>query len=334
MTEHADAASPAGDDAAQRASEQARLRRQRRDAKIKAGGADRLNKITGIGGRVVGETEQATPVVPAEPAGPAAAITASSTSSAAAQSHADPDEVDISEHFYKPRATSWRASATAEAEPAISEAQLRQMMLGFDRPGQSNAGTPGSGTPGAAGIAPNMEEDPMMKMMAQIMGGAGGPGSSPFPGMPPMAGMPGQQQPPPQASSYHTVWRLVHALVALGLGFYLTLFTTFAGTRLERDAAAVAHQQHLAADDDNERHKRIFFWIFATSEAVLLTTRIFLDKGRAPPPGFIWTVVGFVPEPFKGYLTVGLKYGQIFTTVRTDILTCMFVLGVCSWLRA
>ncbi len=42
------------DAAAQRASEQARLRKERREAKLKAGGSARLNKITGIGGRVVG----------------------------------------------------------------------------------------------------------------------------------------------------------------------------------------------------------------------------------------------------------------------------------------
>lgn len=55
MTENAEAASST-DAAAQRASEQARLRRERREAKIKAGGASRLNKINGLGGRVVGGT--------------------------------------------------------------------------------------------------------------------------------------------------------------------------------------------------------------------------------------------------------------------------------------
>lgn len=40
------------DAAAQRASEQARLRKERREAKIKAGGSARLNKITGASGGV------------------------------------------------------------------------------------------------------------------------------------------------------------------------------------------------------------------------------------------------------------------------------------------
>ena len=39
------------DAAAQRAAEQARLRKERREAKIKAGGSARLNKIMGNGGR-------------------------------------------------------------------------------------------------------------------------------------------------------------------------------------------------------------------------------------------------------------------------------------------
>lgn len=46
--------SSSSDAAAQRAAEQARLRKERREAKIKAGGTSRLDKITGIGGRVVG----------------------------------------------------------------------------------------------------------------------------------------------------------------------------------------------------------------------------------------------------------------------------------------
>lgn len=43
------------DAAAQRAAEQARLRKERREAKIKAGGTSRLNKITGLGGRAPGK---------------------------------------------------------------------------------------------------------------------------------------------------------------------------------------------------------------------------------------------------------------------------------------
>ncbi|POR34124.1 Uncharacterized protein TPAR_05662 [Tolypocladium paradoxum] len=313
------AAATSSDAAAQRAAEQARLRKERREAKIKAGGSARLNKITGIGGRIVGETEQASPIVSGEAFAPDAAPAHS----------ADPDEVDISQHFYAPNTTA-RAHVVAP-EGAISEAQLRQMMLGLDRPGQSNSPSPAPGLNGA----PGMEDDPLMKMMTQMMGGGSAgfpPGASPFPGMP---GMPPQQpQPAARPDRYTPFFRLLHALLALGLGLYVTLLTPFSGTRMERERAALAHAQLSADDAANEHRKRVFFWIFATGEAVLLTTRFFLDKGRQPPPGILWTVVGFIPEPFKGYVTVALRYGQIFTTVRADILACMFVLGICSWWKS
>lgn len=45
------------DAAAARAAEQARIRKERREAKIRAGGSARLNKITGVGGGYQGETD-------------------------------------------------------------------------------------------------------------------------------------------------------------------------------------------------------------------------------------------------------------------------------------
>ncbi|KAJ6441964.1 GET complex subunit GET2 [Purpureocillium lavendulum] len=350
MADSAAATTNDAEAAAQRASEQARLRRERREAKIKAGGSARLNKITGIGGRVVGDTEQASPVVTPPPATDASPKPRSASGSQA--HHADPEEVDISEHYYAPRTTTPRrgGGGGGGVEPNISDAQLRQMMLGFDRPGQSASPSPSPGPgPGGPALPPGMEDDPLMKMMSQMMGGAGGaggfpPGASPFAGMPGMPGMPGaQQQQAARPDAYTTFFRILHALLALGLGLYVTLLTPFSGTKLERERAAVAHAAHLAhtddaaaasVDDANERHKLMFFWIFATGEAVLLTTRFFLDKGRSPPSGMIWSLAGFVPEPLRGYLLVALRYGQIFTTVRADILACMFVLGVCSWWKS
>ena len=51
----------AEDAAAARAAEQARLRKERREAKIKAGGASRLNKITGLGGGIQRGTTPGSP---------------------------------------------------------------------------------------------------------------------------------------------------------------------------------------------------------------------------------------------------------------------------------
>ncbi|KAI9158471.1 hypothetical protein HJFPF1_06466 [Paramyrothecium foliicola] len=312
------------DAAAERAAEQARLRKERREAKIKAGGSARLNKITGMGGRVVGESTF-TPPAP-EPSTPAAApppaATTATTPSKTPSSHAaDPDEVDISQHFYTPAATA-RNAPSPIPEPSLSEAQLRQMMLGLDRPGQAGPGFPDVGGPGG-------DEDPLMKMMTQMLSG-GGPGG--FPGMPSMPGgaSPAMQQQAQRPDPYTALWRILHALVAISLGFYIAVLTPFNGTRTQREREAVAADP-LAAEF--EHHKRVFFWIFTTAEAVLLTTRLLLDKGRAPPSGIVYTVAGFLPEPIKGYLLVALRYWQIFGTVRSDLMACMFVLGACAWWR-
>jgi len=96
--------------------------------------------------------------------------------------HADPDEVDISQHFYEPQAT--RRPQNATSQPAMSDDQLRQMMLGFDPsatpplggPQNPNA-NPFAGFPGMGGMEmPGMEgmggppgaEEPMMKMLQQM----------------------------------------------------------------------------------------------------------------------------------------------------------------------
>lgn len=178
-----------------------------------------------------------------------------------------------------------------------------------------------------------MEQDPLMQMMSQMMAG-GGPGgaggSSPFPGMPPMPGMPGMPQQAAAPDPNISLWKLLHALVALGLGVYIAILTPFTGTKVEREREALSTDP-LA--DEMERHKRLFFWVFATAEVLLLSTR-FMLVGPKPPSGMVGMALGFLPGQIKGYVEVFLRYGQIFSTVRADILACMFVLGVCSWWRA
>ncbi|KAM3545972.1 hypothetical protein ARSEF1564_001065 [Beauveria bassiana] len=317
--------SSSSDAAAQRAAEQARLRKERREAKIKAGGSSRLDKITGIGGRVVGDNDLAAPEATMK-------TTAAVSKPAAA---GDPDEVDISEHFYTPGAArleqQQRRAAAAMPSPAAGgddgaffpsdmteeqRAQLRQMMLGG---GGSAPGTPGAG-----------EEDPLMKMMAQMMGGAGagGPNASPFAGM---MGAQQQQRPSSGPDVYGTIWRIVHALLALGLGLYVVLRTPFDGTRVQRELAFKLADADGSSPEGLDAAKQNFFWAFATAEAVLLTTKFALDKGRPPPPGMLWSVANQLPTPWRGYVVGVMRYGQIFTTVRTDVLLCAFVLGVCAW---
>lgn len=243
------------------------------------------------------------------------------------------------------------------------------MMLGFDPTSGGGGGNP------RGADEPDPAEDPMLKLLQQMMGGAGGAGGmppfggqnnpfaaggaggagGPFGAMGMGMGQPQQQQQQKQATdSYAAVWRLLHFVVALGLGLYIALLTSFSGTKIarERDAVAAGFGDRTAqgggggggggsdvgagagvADDDDLR--RYFFWAFATAETVLLTTRFFLDRSRGPQPGMLGTIMGFLPEgAWKGYLGVGLRYAQIFSTVRSDMLVCVFVLGICAWVRS
>lgn len=224
---------------------------------------------------------------------------------------------------------------------AISEDQLRQMMLGFEAPGQGQQRqTPGN--PFAAG--PGAQDDPMMQMLSQMMSGAGMPDGAAggFPSG--FSGMMGTPQQPAKASSAAYLWRLVHALFALALGVYIASTTRFSGAKAQRERTAMAFAYPAATSDGidaleeveaMEEGREVFFWMFATAEALLITTRFLIDGGKPPAgAGIAWTVAGFLPEPWKTRLETVLRYGNVFSSVRRDILVCVFVLGVATWVRA
>lgn len=210
------------------------------------------------------------------------------------------------------------------------------MMLGFD---PSNAGTPPPGAnpfagfPGMGGL-PGMEgapgaEDPMMKMLQQMMGGTPGEGPN---GMPSFPGMPGLAGPAVTADPYAYLWRIVHALFALSLGLYIAFTTTFTGTKLERDRSGFNY--NIAGEETGLSASSIhFFWIFATAEVLLQTSRFWVEKGKTQHAGILGTVIGFLPQPWKGYVELAARYSRIWTTVTGDAFTCVFVLGVCVWMR-
>lgn len=179
--------------------------------------------------------------------------------------------------------------------------------------------------PGMEGMADS--DDPMMKMLQQMMGGMGeGAGGAPmFPGMP---AMPGQAAPVASGAAY--LWRIVHAIFAIGLGLYIAFTTTFTGTKIERERSALGF---TTAEDGVSAASVRFFWIFATVELVLQSSRFFLEKRRVQQGGIMGMAMGFLPEPYKGYLALVSRYARIWTTVSADAMACVFVLGVCVWLR-
>jgi hypothetical protein len=219
------------------------------------------------------------------------------------------------------------------------------MMLGFDpssTPPQGGNPNPFAGFPGRDGVPTFGDmggrqvgpgaDDPMMKMLQQMMGGIpveGAGGMPSFPGMPnmPMPGQAAASAPDP----YAYLWRIVHAVFALGLGLYIAFTTTFTGTRIERERSGLSFtaKEEMALSPASVH----FFWIFATAEVLLQTSRFFLEKGRVQQGGIIGIVMGFLPEPYKGYLALVTRYSRIWTTISGDAMVCVFVLGVCAWLR-
>jgi hypothetical protein len=219
----------------------------------------------------------------------------------------------------------------------MSDAALRQMMLGFDpssTPPNPNAnpftgfsGMGGMPGPNGAGFGGSPADDPIMKMMQQMMGGGLGEGPG---GMPTFPGIPDQD--PAEADPYAYLWRVVHAVFALGLGFYIAFTTPFNGSKAARELAAYntyGEEGEMALSPASVH----FFWIFATAEILLQSSRFFLEKGRVQPGGITGMVLGFLPEPYKGYLATVSRYGRIWSTVSADAFVCVFVLGASAWLR-
>ena len=215
----------------------------------------------------------------------------------------------------------------------MSDDQLRQMMLGLDpsgAPPPGGAPNPFAGFPGMGGMSGMGDgppaDDPMMAMLQQMMGGIPGEGAG---GMPSFPGMPGQAA-AAAADPYAYIWRIVHAVFALSLGLYIAFTTTFTGTLAERQRSALSYN---TSSDKLSPDSVYFFWIFATAELILQSSRFFLEKGKVQPTGVMATVNQFLPPVWQGYLSLFLRYARIWTTVTADAVACVFILGVCAWAR-
>ena len=180
--------------------------------------------------------------------------------------------------------------------------------------------------------------DPMMAMMQQMMGGAGGmpggPGQGPPGDLPPglanmfsaMSGAGAPEPSPEQSSAW--VWRLVHSLFSLGLAVYIVFRTPFTGTKLSRTAAPGDDWMQESIQGETFAH---FFYLFATFEVILQSSRYFIEKGRLQGSGILSTIGGFLPEPYAGYVRVLGRYSVIYSTVVSDAMVVVFVLGAASW---
>ncbi|KAL1305213.1 hypothetical protein AAFC00_002131 [Neodothiora populina] len=311
---------PKEESAAQRS---ARLRREKRNARIASEGSDRLAKITQLSGRPAPAPEDVSLVKDKQ-----------------ASVAPDPDEIDISEHHYTPRIT------PRPSGPSTPSQQLSQNPFGPMPPF-------GAGGPGGSGPQDDMAADPMMRMMQQMMSGMGGGGEPSAGGFPPMMGDPNdannpmndlppfmknlmnaQQQTQQDAAAAQSaprgtsayLWRIVHAVFAVLLAGYIALAGPFNGSKLSRSESMLAHNSYSGPN---------LFYLFATVELVLQTSRYFLEKGRLQGGGMLATIAnsGLVPEPWGGYIRVFGRYSVIWQTVVGDAMTVVFVLGAAAWWR-
>ncbi|CAN9401202.1 hypothetical protein CUC08_Gglean003520 [Alternaria sp. MG1] len=292
----------------------ARLRRERLAAKS---GASRLQQITALQGGPPKDLKEIEKDVPVKPASTPSQFTPAASGTATP----DPDEVDISQHHYAP------ASQPRLPSPFAFEGN------------QSGPFGPGPGS--------DASQDPMMAMLQQMMGaGAGGmpgmpgaPGQAGAPpgGLPPnlanmfsaMQGGGGASEPSPEQSSAW-IWRLVHSVFSFGLAVYIILQTPFTGTKLSRDNVLDDDWTSQSTPAQNFAH---FFYLFATFEVVLQSSRYFIERGQLQGSGILSTVAGILPAPYSGYVRTVGRYSVIYSTVVSDAMVVVFVLGATSWWR-
>jgi hypothetical protein len=117
----------------------------------------------------------------------------------------------------------------------------------------------------------------------------------------------------PAVKSSTYIWRIVHAIFALGFGLYIA-FTTEFGMETE-------HMRDIAGGVDLRA-----FYVFATVEAILQGTRFIFDRGQDSQSGIIGMVLRFLPQPFGGYLRMFMNYRSIWTTTSADAMVVVFVL--------
>lgn len=253
----------------------------------------------------------------------------------------DPDEVDLSTHPSAARTPNPVSSQQQQLGYAgngpPTEADIRAMLRsGAPQPGaDGQTGTRRGAQGGMEGEGE--EDDPMTKLLSQLVGGM--PGGENSEGLPPglaamlgagglaAGGMGGGAQKSMQQDTYGYMWKIVHAVFALCLGVYVTATSTaFSGSIKRATPGAV-----LEAVPDREGMN--LFFVFATVELVLQSSRFFLEKGNNAGQlgGWLGLAAGFLPEPYRGYLMLIGRYARIWGTVVEDAMVIVFVVGCVAW---
>ena len=235
----------------------------------------------------------------------------------------DPDEVDLSTHPSANRTPNPAKHPSTTNEPPV-EADIRAML---------RAGAPQSDTDQDPA---NPNEDPLMKMLSQMMGGKPSeaeavngelpPGLATMLGSGGMAGNDGASTEQTE-DTYDYVWRVVHAILALCLAAYATTTTVAYGEKIEGSNDMAALREAHGKEGIN------LFLVFATAQLVLQSSRFIMERRKPSgrPAGWLGLIGGFLPEPYRGYVILAEGYAKIWAAIVDDAMIIVFVVGCVAW---
>ncbi|KAJ9608642.1 hypothetical protein H2200_006413 [Cladophialophora chaetospira] len=243
------------------AQRQARIRRQKREAKITGTAAERLDKITRLSGRTPESMRNESPV----PTPPASFTPPQQMSSptAGAGSSPTPEQVRAQEEYLKamlrqPLPQEGEAETQQEEDPMMK--MLQAMMGGMDGTSDPNA-------PGGMGGLPGLSPDDISKAT----------------GLPPFLTnmvLGKQKAPPTQAEIQATrIWKIVHVLFAMLAGLYTVITISTSTLKFGENPPAPATFQNP-------------FLVFLTGEILLQSARILFQGGSGKSGIGLWIQMG------------------------------------------
>ncbi|KAL9113207.1 MAG: hypothetical protein Q9227_002542 [Pyrenula ochraceoflavens] len=182
------------------AQKQARLRRERRDAKIKEGGSARLDRILNSSGREANTANDASPSPSPQPQRTVSQSSQIPTTEPPLLQAADPTQIQAQEEFLR---SMMRSNPAGEQDQAQSDDPTMRLLESFlGTPGATDATQPG---------APPISPDDLSKM-------TGLPSflTSTFTGM-----FFGRPPPTALARKQESIWKFLHILFAITAGLYM-----------------------------------------------------------------------------------------------------------------
>ena len=172
------------------------------------------------------------------------------------------------------------------------------------------------------------------------MGGLSGQDGQPPEGLPPaLAAMLGGSPPTAKAAATApatsaSLWRILHAVSALALGIYLAAHTSFVSAPRLTDPRSPSSSAGGAKGGVEPASGGDMFWMFAGAELVLQGSRMVLERGEGREMGgWVGMVGGMLPEPWRGWVRLGMRYRGIWGTVVEDGMVVVWVVGCVGWWR-